>query len=156
MFAFTIAPMNSTMSCGSTNLDLAVISVNLNHKYRTYWEGLNRGEISKLENSAESTLSVLFLKYLQLHLCRLFGTNCSIVPNPISYLMHMRNGHLFGERSYTWKSGINVKETVNYMKKPFSTHNLHFVGSWCGDIQNQPDRVAGDINSVKDFIDQLP
>ena len=153
IYASTIKPLNSTVyKSKNQSLDLPVISVKLNNKYRTYWDGLNRGKVSNLENKTDSTLSDLFMKHVLLHLCRLFGGNRSTVPNPVSYLVHLWNGQLFGETSYTWKAGPDMKENLGYLRRPFSTHNLYFVGFWFEDLKKQVDMVTGDMQSVQDFI----
>ena len=154
VYGLEIPPFHSSLSHDSfsNNIDLPVISIKLNNKYRPYWEGLNRGKVSHLENETESTLPVLFLNHVKLHLCNLFGVNCSLIPNPVSYLVHKWNGQLFGQTYYVWKAGINVEDTVNYLSKPFKNHNLHFVGFWYQDMKNQADNLAGDLDAVQNLF----
>ena len=148
----TILPLNASDN-DDNKTELSVVSLKLNSKYRSYWEGLTRGETSQLENKTQSTVSTVFMEHLLLHLCKLTtGTsNCSAIPEPIGYLLHKWNGLLFGQTSFTWKSGINMQETVKHLKKPFPNHNTYLVGSWFENVSNQMDSVTGDLHAVQDF-----
>ena len=147
----TILPRNTSVT-DDHKTELSVVSVKLNNKYQSYWDGLTRGKISQLENKTQSTVSTVFMEHLILHLCRLTKSNCSAVPEPIGYLIHNWNGLLFGQTSFTWKSGINMRETVKYLKKPFLNYNSYLVGSWFETVSNQMDSVTGDLHAVHEFM----
>ena len=151
LFCKTILPLNSSFS-DDNKTEVSVVSLKLNNKYRSYWEGLTRGKTSQLENKTQSTVSTIFMEHLILHLCRLTKSNCSALPKPIGYFMHKWNGLLFGQTSFTWKSGINMQETVKHLKKPFSSHNSYLVGSWFENISNQMDSVKGDLYALQEFM----
>ena len=147
----TLLPRNASVN-DDHKTELSVVSVKLNNKYRSYWDGLTRGKTSQLENKTHSTVSTVFKEHIILHLCRLTKSNCSAVPEPIGYLMHKWNGLLFGQTSFTWKSGINMQETFKYLKKPFLNHNLYLVGSWFENVSNKMDSVTGDLQAVQEFM----
>ena len=147
----TIPPLNSSVN-NDNKTELSVVFLKLNNKFRSYWEGLTRGKTSQLENMTQSTASTVFMEHLLLHLCKLTKSNCSAIPEPIGYFLHKWNGLLFGQTSFTWKSGINMQETVKHLKKPFPNHNTYLVGSWFENVSNQMDSVTGDLHAVQDFI----
>ena len=147
-------PTNTSANNDDDVATIAAVYVKLNNKYKYYWTELISANYSQWPTfETQPTVSTLFIEHIHLHLCRLTHSSCSQVASKLlGYLLYKWNDEVFGKTSFTWKTGINVPDTVDFLKKPFPNHNLYLTGSWFGDVRRQTNNVAGDWFAVQEFL----